>query len=186
MYLVFPIGLALLLAIAAVGDARRYIIPNRLTMAVAGWFALYVLVGLTVTRTLTPAALIDPLLVAAAVFAVTAALFALGVMGGGDVKLATATSLWAGSDLVFEFLTLTALAGGVLSMVALVRHKQRMAQSGGGKSVATGPPVDGADADTTAPTAASAPPPRVAYGVAIAVGGIFVASQLIINGSTPS
>ena len=66
MYLVFPIGLALLLAIAAAGAARRYIIPNRLTMAVAGWFALYVLVGLTVTRTLTPAALIDPLLVAAA------------------------------------------------------------------------------------------------------------------------
>ena len=71
---------------------------------------------------------------------------------------------------MFEFLTLTALAGGVLSAVALVRHKQRMAQAGGGKSVA----------------AASAPPPRVAYGIAIAVGGIFVASQLIINGSTPS
>ena len=184
MYLVFPIGLVLLLAIAAVGDARRYIIPNRLTMAVAGWFVLYALAGLTITQTVTPAALIDPLLVAAAVFAVTAALFAMSVMGGGDVKLATATSLWAGSDLVFEFLTLTALAGGVLSLVALVRHKHRMAQAGR-REVTTGPPLDGADDDTTA-RMADQPPPRVAYGIAIAVGGIFVASQLIINGSTPS
>ena len=185
MYLVFPIGLAVLLAIAAVGDARRYIIPNRLTMAVAGWFALYALVGVTVTHTMTPASLIDPLLVAAAVFAVTAALFAMGVMGGGDVKLATATSLWAGSQLVFEFLTLTALAGGVLSVIALVRHKRRTAQAGGRTPVAAGPPLDGPEVATTAPMA-DQPPPRVAYGIAIAVGGIFVASQLIINGSTPS
>ena len=169
-----------LLAWAVISDLRSLRIPNRASLAIVCLYPLHVLLSPTpVDWTTAP-------LIALGVFAVTTVFFAFRWMGGGDVKLATATSLWAGSDLVFEFLTLTALAGGVLSAVALVRHKQRMAQAGGGKSVAAGPPVDGADADTTVHAAASAPPPRVAYGVAIAVGGIFVASQLIINGSTPS
>jgi prepilin peptidase CpaA len=113
------VGLLLLLAVAAVGDARRLTIPNGLCAAVAllalpywwasgagfwpgfAWqagFALAVLAGLAI-------------------------LFAFGLMGGGDVKLLAALALWLPARDYVEMMMWVAVAGGLLTLALLIRHR---------------------------------------------------------------
>jgi len=47
-------------------------------------------------------------------------LFALGLMGGGDVKLFAATSLWMGWGGMANYLIMFSLCGGVLALALLV------------------------------------------------------------------
>ena len=54
---------------------------------------------------------------AAATFLVLALLCMAGKLGGGDVKLIAASVLLIGASSFFDFLLLTALVGGVLSLV---------------------------------------------------------------------
>jgi len=56
---------------------------------------------------------------AVAVFAVGAALFALGVWGGGDVKLCAALALLTGFSDLPRFLFVMAVAGGVVALAVL-------------------------------------------------------------------
>jgi prepilin peptidase CpaA len=56
---------------------------------------------------------------AVAVFAVGAAAFAAGALGGGDVKLLSAVSLFAGPAGLVDFLAVTAIAGGLLGVAIL-------------------------------------------------------------------
>ncbi|HEX8447657.1 MAG TPA: prepilin peptidase [Sphingomonas sp.] len=62
---------------------------------------------------------------ALALFIAFAALFALGAMGGGDVKLIAALALWLPPAAVLPMLMLMAIAGGVLTLVMLVVHRVR-------------------------------------------------------------
>jgi prepilin peptidase CpaA len=48
------------------------------------------------------------------------AMFALGWIGGGDAKLAAATSLWLGWGVMFEYGATAALYGGALTLVILL------------------------------------------------------------------
>ena len=90
VYIILMLALlAALLMVAAVTDIRSRIISNRLNAAIAflavpWWFAL----GLGGYDILFQIGL------AAAVLAVFAVCFALGMMGGGDVKLLAARGLW--------------------------------------------------------------------------------------------
>lgn len=150
---VLCIGLfvALLLK-AAYGDYRSYIIPNRLNLAIAALFVPFALVA--------PA--VDPLwsvAVGAAVLGAGIVAFGLGWFGGGDVKLLAAVSLWAGPDHLPLLLVATALAGGLVAVAVLCRPlMQRFTAAG----------------------AAAVPATRdVPYGIAISIGGIAVASQLL-------
>lgn len=138
-----------LLAVAAFCDARWRVIPNGLNAALA----LGGLVWAALTYGAVGAA--GVLLAALAVFAGGAALFALGAMGGGDVKLAAALTLWLAPAQVAPFLVVTSLVGGALGLgFALWRM---------GGALAGGAAVQ--DAWTSA---MRAPAP---YGVAIAAGG---------------
>lgn len=96
-----------------------------------------------------------------AVFAAGAVVFAAGWLGGGDVKLLSALALWAGPAHLAGFLLITALAGGVLALAALVYARL----------VAVVPALAIGSRVTTQMT--------LPYGVAIACGGIWVASTLI-------
>ena len=52
-------------------------------------------------------------------------LFALGAMGGGDVKLASSTALWFGWEHLLEYVIFTSFVGAVLSLLfvfARTRH----------------------------------------------------------------
>lgn len=56
--------------------------------------------------------------VAAAAFVVLAGLFALGQMGGGDVKLLTALALWIAPVPFLRLIVVMAIVGGVLTLIA--------------------------------------------------------------------
>jgi prepilin peptidase CpaA len=63
--------------------------------------------------------------VATGVFAVLAGLFALGAMGGGDVKLLTALALWIEPTWFLRLLVVMSLVGGVLTLVLAAWHVSR-------------------------------------------------------------
>ena len=141
--------LATLLVVAAIIDARTFTISNRLNLTVALLAPLY---WLAVGLPLWPEAAIQ-LGVALGVFVLLAGAFYIGMMGGGDVKLAAALSLWFSPASTFQFLVVMSLAGGVLTLIVLVAHRMRKKP---GK-------------------------PKIPYGVAIAFGGLAILAQRFLN-----
>jgi prepilin peptidase CpaA len=107
-------GFAGLMAIAAVEDFRRLIIPN---LVPAGLCLLWPVYLATTPATLAPA--LAAAGCAAAVLLGGALLFSRGLIGGGDVKLLTAATLWAGAGATPALLVLTALFGGLLCLLLL-------------------------------------------------------------------
>ncbi|HYH17400.1 MAG TPA: prepilin peptidase [Azospirillum sp.] len=142
---------AALFVFAAIGDVRRYLIPNAFSLGLAALFGVYAF--------LTPAGLSWPghLTAGTAAFAVGAGLFYMGAMGGGDVKLLAAAALWAGPQGLADLLLVVAVAGGAVALVMLAAARLS-------RTPATAPSGD------AAPSAAKQ---RVPYGVAIAAGGLW-------------
>lgn len=117
--MMFQLCLALLAGLLMIGvaiDVASRRLPNWLTSAVAALYGIYVVVSPV------PVDWIGAFLVAGAVFAIGFALFALNWLGGGDVKLMAGLALWAGVEQLALFLVVTSLAGGLLSIVFLVRR----------------------------------------------------------------
>jgi len=140
-------ALAALLLIAAIGDWRTRTIENWLNAVIAlgaplWWWAS--------GEALWPDAAIH-LGVAAAAFAIFTAMFAIGAMGGGDVKLITALALWFPLIGFIQMLTVMALVGGVLTLVLALRHR---AQRAPGR-------------------------PEIPYGIAIASAGLWTIFRTI-------
>lgn len=102
-------------------DLFHRLLSNRLTLALALLFLPAALVSGVDWR----AILLDHGGTGLAVLAVGMAAFARGWLGGGDVKLLAAVSLWAGSGLVLPILAGTALLGGLLAGVVLIAHRWR-------------------------------------------------------------
>ena len=106
-------GLAIALLVAGFTDLRTRQIGNWLTGAIAlaaplFWWAS----GLTLWPGVA-----EQVGVALAAFAVLAALFAFGAMGGGDVKLLTALALWIEPLWFLKLVVMMALLGGALTIV---------------------------------------------------------------------
>lgn len=91
--------------------------------------------------------------VAFGVFALFALLFQFGFMGGGDVKMIGAVSLWLPIGAILGLLIIMSIAGGILTLAMLVRR--RLAKSK--ERIA------------------------VPYGVAIAFGGLWVIAEPFVN-----
>lgn len=108
---------------AAWSDVRHLMIPNRTSAAIAGSYLLAA-VGMPMPIW------ISGILVALATFAVGAFLFARGWVGGGDVKLAAVTVLWAGPALLADFMLMVSIGGIVVAMLMLVLPKRRLAAGG--------------------------------------------------------
>ena len=141
--------LALLLVVAAVIDVRTYTISNRLNLAVASIAPLY---WLSSGLPLWPGVAIQ-LALGAGVFALFAIAFYVGMMGGGDVKLAAAIALWFPPAATLGFLVYMSLAGGIVTLVVVALHKLRSKE---GK-------------------------PEIPYGVAIAIGALAILAQRFLN-----
>jgi prepilin peptidase CpaA len=92
-------------------------------------------------------------------FAVGVAAFAIGILGGGDVKLLAAVGLFAGPAGILDLLLVTALAGGLLGIASLA-----------------GAPIGPVSTEGEAALRR-----RLPYGPAIAVGGLWVASRLAVG-----
>ena len=136
------IALAIALVFAAFTDLKRRQIDNWLNAAIALAAPVYwIAAGLSVWPDMA-----IQLGVALAAFAVLAGLFALRMMGGGDVKLLTAVALWIEPVIFLQLLLIMALAGGFLTIGFGAWHIMRRQR------------------DRIA----------VPYGVAIAIGGLWV------------
>jgi prepilin peptidase CpaA len=93
-----------------------------LTMKIPNWISLALIVGnllLSVTMGLPAHAIALNFSCGAAVFALTAILFNLGWIGGGDAKLATATAVWIGWSSILDYGVAAALIGGLLGLAIL-------------------------------------------------------------------
>jgi len=150
------LGAAALLIIAAVSDARRFRIPNRICAALFLLFPFFVL---------TAPQEIDwqqHLLVFLLVLISGFAMFVGNLTGAGDIKLLAVTGLWAGPHLIAVFLITTAISGGLLALViALTTYIRNHRQ----------------------PQAVSLANVPIPYGIAIALGGLsmlYALSQPII------
>jgi len=118
-------GFTGLMAAAAVEDIRRLVIPNAV---VAGLCVLWPL-HLAVAPSFTIAGGLGAAGCAAVVFLVGALLFSRGMIGGGDVKLLAAATLWAGPASTPSLLVVTGVLGGLLTLVLLFSARLRAAIS---------------------------------------------------------
>lgn len=110
-------GLAIALLVAAFTDLRRREIDNWLTATIVLAAPLFWLAS-----DLSLADIGSQLAIAFATFVVLAGLFAMGAMGGGDVKLLTALALWIQPFPYLTLLVVMALAGGVVTLAAAAWH----------------------------------------------------------------
>ena len=113
-------GAVILLVLAAASDIYRYLIPNWLCLALAVLFAVYAIIAgmpgeSVLTRSLT----------GAVVLAAGLAIHARGHVGGGDVKLLAALSLWIVPYNWPLFILGMMLAGGALALFVLFLRKTR-------------------------------------------------------------
>lgn len=135
-------ALAIALLVAAFTDIRRRQIDNWLNAAIAlaapaFWFAMGWHVWPDIAVQIGVALL---------TFAILAGLFALRVMGGGDVKLLAALALWIPGKLFLQLLVIMALTGGILTVVLGCWHVMRRQKD----------------------------KLKIPYGVAIAAGGLWI------------
>lgn len=105
-----------LMAAAAFEDFRRLTIPNVLPILLCAVWPLHFY--FTAAPSLYGA--LAAIGCALAVFFVGAVLFARGLLGGGDVKLLGAATLWAGPAEAPALLVLTAVLGGALALFLLI------------------------------------------------------------------
>ena len=141
--------LGLLMIAAAISDLRSRTISNELNAAIALLaIPFWIASGLAVWPDM-------PIQFGAAfaVFLVFAGLFAIGAMGGGDVKMIGAVMLWIPLSLFLPMLTVMAVGGGILSAVMLIHLKIRRSEK----------------------------PVEVPYGVAIAAAGLWALHQQYLN-----
>jgi prepilin peptidase CpaA len=141
--------LALILVVAAVIDVRTFTISNGLNLTIA---LLAPLFWWSVGLPVWPDAAVQ-LAVAGGVFMLLAAAFYAGMMGGGDVKLAAALTLWFSPAATMKFLVLMSLAGGVLTLLIVGWHRVKKREGR----------------------------PEIPYGVAIAFGGLAILTQRFLN-----
>jgi prepilin peptidase CpaA len=151
---------AVLLA-AAAQDFLDYLIPNRLVLALVALYPIYVLAagGGAVDW-------LGGILVGGAVLIAGLVLFAFRLIGGGDAKLLAATSLWAGPALILPFLLLTAVAGGILALMMIAAARLTIFFPQLLRIVPQQTAVLGQQ--------------NLAYGVAIAAGGLFVLARHMV------
>ena len=103
------------LLVASVTDVRSRRIPNRLVL----WLGLLGLVYSVLTVGYLPG-LARALLSCVIGFALWIPFYSLRMLGAGDVKLFAAASCWLAPSQVFSAALVSALAGGLLSIVGLV------------------------------------------------------------------
>jgi len=168
--LLLVLAFAGLLVHAAVQDCRRFLISNRTVLGVAALFTLFIAAqwALPEGSRMIPAPfdhLWKGLLLSLVVFAAAAALFALNVMGGGDVKLLAAITLWAGPAWTAPFILVTAIAGGIVTLglllMAAIAPKSAIA------APAASPNLN--------PLRSRMQNVKVPYGLGISAGGLAVA-----------
>jgi len=168
----------ILLIAAAASDITRYRIPNIIVYAIVAAFAVGAIFNFAWP------AIVWPVLAGVAMFLLGAGLFALGLFGGGDVKLIAAMALWTGFADLPRFLLIMGAAGGLLGLVLLLKRRRQQpassapaptGSSAAEAAVAVAPTPETPTSDAPRPTRKS----HIPYGVGIAIAGLdfFLISQ---------
>ena len=139
----------LLLASAGIEDVRKREIANWKNAAIALLAPLW---WASIGLPLWPDVAIQ-IALAAVVFAIFVGAFALGQMGGGDVKLIGAIALWLPFQPLAWMLVAMALIGGGLTLLLVAERRWRRAET----------------------------PIEVPYGVAIVIAALFALHEPILN-----
>jgi prepilin peptidase CpaA len=142
-------GLAIGLIASIYTDIRYRLILNKITLPIAlaaplFWFA---------TGDFSLSSVGIHLLTAALAFGFFAIWFALGMMGGGDVKLFAALALWFPWTEVIAMVLYASILGAVVTIIFLTIHKLRQ---GVGRA-------------------------QIPYGVAIALTGLWMVGERFFN-----
>ena len=114
---------------AIVSDFTRLRIANWIPATLTALFLVYAVLRLDLS------AFKDHLILAGIVFVVGFVSFVAGWIGGGDVKLLTALTLWAGPSHGPDLLIMTTLGGGVMALrapAAAQQHPGANADADGG------------------------------------------------------
>jgi prepilin peptidase CpaA len=146
---IFSVLLIVLLVMASWTDIRTRTISNELNAAIAILAVIWW--GFSGEPVWPDVAL--RVGIALMVFAAFAGLFAIRMMGGGDVKMIAALALWLPLPELMTMLIVMALAGGAITLFLLIRHRWRQNEDR----------------------------PEVPYGVAIAIGGVWVIANGLLT-----
>ena len=163
--------LSVLLLWASISDIRARIIPNSCNLAILlfaplGWAAM----GWQWWPDIAFVAA-----VAVAVFLIFWGLFAVGAIGGGDVKMIGPLLLWVAPGNIADTILIMAIAGGAISVGMLLWQRRAAAH----RPAIAGASDNGAEmADAPAQEATK---PEVPYGLAIAIAGWWVVYQQYFN-----
>jgi prepilin peptidase CpaA len=145
------------LCLAAVTDLQSLRIPNPIPLGLAALFPVAVVLTGGQPDWFAHVA------TAVIAFAAGCFLFSRGWLGGGDVKLLAAVTLWYGTNRLPDLLFAIALCGAVLSLVVLALRASGAAewlpQWGALRRIATGR--------------------QVPYGIAIAAGALIALPALV-------
>ncbi|MBI1383395.1 MAG: peptidase [Rhizobiales bacterium] len=102
------------MAFAGTMDLFTMTIPNRISIVlVVAFFVIAPFAGLGIADIAVHTATF------LGVLGIGIFMFARGWMGGGDAKIIAAASLWIGPAMLGQFIVLTAICGGVLTLVLL-------------------------------------------------------------------
>ncbi|MBR1222104.1 prepilin peptidase [Bradyrhizobium sp. U87765 SZCCT0131] len=143
-----------LMAFAAASDLLTMTISNRVSLLlVAGFAVLALWGGMSGQDLLTHGA--AGLIVLTAGFAC----FAMGWIGGGDAKVASAAALWLGLSHLLNYLIYASLFGGALTLLLLQFRQWPLPHALGSQSWLMR--LHGKDAD-------------IPYGIALALGALVV------------
>src|SRR5438067_1440795 len=105
---------ATVMAIAAYEDFRRLVIPNLLPVILCAAWPVHFAAAPSLFGAATAIGC------ALAVFLVGAVLYSRDFLGGGDVKLLSAATLWAGASGTPSLLMLTGILGGGIALLLLM------------------------------------------------------------------
>lgn len=154
LFCIFPIAVVT----GGFYDMLTMTIPNKISLVlVVAFFPVAWLAGLPL------AAMGMHVLAFAIVLFVGMALFAFGYIGGGDVKLLAAASLWIGMEILLSFVCIVGIIGGALSVGLLVFRAQHLPMS----LLRVGWVYKAHQSETGVP-----------YGLAIASGAMLVATDV--------
>jgi len=142
---------------AAVSDLKTFRISNSIPIALLFIYPIFVLVRPAAFDWITVGL---ACLFALAAFVAGLGLFALRVMGGGDVKLLSVGLLWTAPQHAFTFLVVTSMAGLLLALVIVAKTAvDRVSASADGGGALRGMSIMKLE---------------LPYGAAIAAGGLYV------------
>lgn len=150
---------------AAYSDLTSYTLSNKLCLFVTLLYPLFLFATYFDGHEIIWQNILISIGIAAILFIIGAALFAINVIGGGDVKLIPAVALWAGPAYLLNYLFITALIGGIIA--ALILARKRIKASKYFKS-----------SENINLPMAKQEESAVPYGAGIAGGGLYVAFQL--------